>query len=267
MMRFCWPSQTAAAATLLLCSSATLAQQRSADFDPRDFSGHWDRVTAIESFGDVPGGARGVVAGGQEAPFTAEGKTRFDANLPGYGPRRQMQRNDPLGRCEPMGLPRLLNAEIRPPHSTFEVVQTPARLLQFFEYRHDWREVWLDGRALPALEDTYPKWNGYSVGRWEGDVLVVESIGFDDRSWLDKLGYPHSDELRLEERYRRLDADTMELTMTVVDPIIYSEPFESDRKIFQLNHGKANSWDEQIYCVPAEELSYQDLVGTENTIE
>ena len=97
--------------------------------------------------------------------------------------------------------------------------------------------------------------------------MVVESIGFDDRSWLDKLGYPHSDELRLEERYRRLDADTMELTMTVVDPIIYSEPFESDPKIFQLNRGKANTCDEQIYCVPAEELSYQDLVGTENTIE
>ena len=101
MMRFYWPGQTAAAATLLLCASATLAQQRSGNFEPRDLSGHWDRVTSIESFGDVPGGARGDVAGGQEAPFTAEGRTRFDANLPGYGPRRQMQRNDPLGRCEP----------------------------------------------------------------------------------------------------------------------------------------------------------------------
>jgi hypothetical protein len=132
-------------------------------------------------------------------------------------------------------------------------------LLQFFEYRHDWREIWIDGRELPALEDTYPKWNGFSVGRWEDDTLVVESVGFDDRSWLDKLGYPHSEEMRLEERYRRVDADSLELTMTVTDPSVYSKPFHSDRKLFELNRDKAGAWDEQIYCIPAEEMSYQDL--------
>lgn len=246
---------------------ANTADAQPSTFDARDISGHWNRATPIESFTNTPGSTRDGGRDTREAPFTALGRELFAANLPGYGPRRQMQRNDPLGRCEPMGLPRHLNTEIVAPHATFEMVVTPNRVLQFFEYRHDWREIWMDGRALPALEDTYPKWNGFSVGRWEGDTLVVESIGFDARSWLDKLGYPHSEEMRLTERYRRVDADTLELTMTVTDPLVYTEPLQSDLKVFKLNRDKSRGWDEQIYCIPAEEMSYQDLMGTGNVIE
>lgn len=256
----------AALAALFICIPL-LADAQSAAFDAHDLAGHWDRVTAIESFGNTPGSTRTEGGETSEPAFTPAGKTMFGANLPGYGPRAQMQRNDPLGRCEPMGLPRSLNAEIVAPHSTFELVQTSARILQFFEYRHDWREIWLDGRPLPPLEETYPKWNGYSVGHWEGDTLVVESIGFDDRSWLDKLGYPHSEQMRLEEHYHRIDADTLELAMTVTDPLVYAAPFRSDAKQFRLNRDKARGWDEQIYCIPAEEMSYQDLIGTGNRIE
>jgi hypothetical protein len=256
-------------AALIVLSGAQVArtQETPTAFDPRDITGHWDRATPIESFGDTPGATRAGGTDTVEAPFTAEGRVLFDANLPGYGPRRKLERNDPLGRCEPMGLPRQLNAEIVAPHATFEIVQTPGRVLQFFEYRHDWREIWVDGRPLPALDETFPKWNGYSVGRWDGDTFVVQSLGFDDRSWLDKLGYPHSEEMRLEERYRRVDAETLELTMTVVDPRIYSEPFRSDRKLYTRNGDKARGWDEQIYCIPADEMTYQDLVGTGNRIE
>ncbi len=274
-------SQLVAAAIVTLCSSPTmLAQQPDVVFDPRDFSGDWDRITSISVFSNVPGATaygNSVIAVGdpdltadpstQEAPFTAEGKVRYDANMPGYGPRSEFRRNDPLGRCEPMGLVRNLNVEIIPPHLTFEIVQTPGRIFQFFEYRHDWREIWMDGRALPDLDDVFLKWNGHSVGHMEGDTLVVESVGFDDRSWVDKFGYPHSEELYLEERYRRVDADTLELVMTITDPAMYSEPWVSDRKLFQLNREKANQWDEQIYCVPAEEFSYQRVIGTGNVIE
>ncbi len=259
-----WPVHSLLVALLIPASSFAQSEQ---PFDPRDLSAHWDRVTQIESFANTPGSERQGRNDSREAPFTPEGRALFDANLPGYGPRRQMQRNDPIGRCEPMGLPRNLNAEIVAPHATFEIVQLEGRILQFFEYRHDWREIWMDGRELPALEDTFPKWNGYSVGRWEGDTLVVSSIGFDDRSWLDKLGYPHSEEMRLTERYRRIDADTLELTMTVTDPLVYAEPLASDRKLFSMNRAKRDGWDEQIYCIPADEMSYQDLVGTGNRIE
>jgi hypothetical protein len=239
-----------------------------ADFDPQDFSGHWDRTSLIESFGNTPGGTRGAdYAEAREAPFTVAGRALFEANKPGYGPRRSMDRNDPLGRCEPMGLVRNLNVEIIAPHSTFEIVQTPGRIVQFFEYRHDWREIWLDGRALPEREEIYPKWNGFSVGRIEGDSLIVESVGFDERSWLDKLGYPHSEEMHVEERYRRVAAGVLELVVTITDPKIYSAPWRSDRKLFELNAAKAHGWDEQIYCIPAEEMSFQQLIGTGNVID
>ena len=120
----------------------------------RDLSGHWDRTSTIESFANTPGGTRNnAQPGSREAPVTPAGRAAFDANKPGYGPRRAMQRNDPMGRCEPLGLVRNLVTEIVAPHATFEIVQTPTRIAQFFEYRHDWREIWLDGRALPAGAD------------------------------------------------------------------------------------------------------------------
>ena len=258
------------AATVVFCSSATTSAQDSggqAAIDPYDFSGDWDRLTANVAFGNVPGAslAEGVTA--QEAPFSAEGRVRHSANKPSYGPRRQRERNDPLGRCEPMGLVRNLNVEIIPPHSTFEIVQTPGRIFQFFEYRHDWREIWMDGRALPELEEANPSWNGYSVGRYENEMLIVESLGFDERSWVDNFGYPHSEQLRVVERYRRVDADTLELTVTIADPVIYTEQWVSNTKVFRLNRGKANGWDEQIYCVPADEFSFQRLLETGNVVE
>jgi len=213
---------------IAVLAAATAAAQPS--FDARDFSGHWDRSSSIESFANTPGGTRAnEVPGAREAPFTPAGRAAFDANKPGYGPRRAMERNDPMGRCEPLGLVRNLVAEIVAPHATFEIVQTPTRILQIFEYRHDWREIWLDGRALPGGDDVYPKWNGFSVARFEGNELVVDSVGFDARSWLDKLGYPHSESMRVEERYRRTDANTLELVITITDPEYYTAPWRSDQ--------------------------------------
>jgi hypothetical protein len=258
--------ELAAVAVVWLASVAGASAQQAARAP--DLGGHWDRSSPIESFANTPGGTRGVEqAGSREAPFTAAGRAAFDANKPGYGPRRALARNDPMGRCEPLGLVRNLVAEIVAPHATFEIVQTPTRILQFFEYRHDWREIWLDGRRLPEAGDLYPKWNGYSIGRVVGDELVVESVGFDARSWLDKLGYPHSEQMRVEERYRRADAETLELVITVTDPVMYTEPWRSDVKRYRLNRAKAERFDEQIYCVPAEEMTYQDLVGTGNVID
>jgi hypothetical protein len=256
-----------AVAALLACGSAITAGAAQQGTDLRDFSGHWDRTSPIVSFGNVPTGAPRESPGVQEAPFTPEGRRMNEANRPGYGPRRSTQRNDPLGRCEPLGLVRHLTTEIIEPHNTFQFVQTPGRIIQFFEYRHDWREIWMDGRRLPALSDVEPKWNGYSVGRFDGDVLVVESIGFDERSWVDKFGYPHSEQMRLEERYRRVDTGTLELVMTLTDPVVYARPWSSDTKRFTLNRDKVRGWDEQIYCVPSEEFPFQRLIQSGNVIE
>ena len=262
-MRTRWTIGLGAGLLALGWQAGALAQS----YDPRDLSGNWDRVSPIESFSATPGAIRGRPEMGEEAPFTAEGRRRFEQNMPGYGPRAKMQRNDPYNRCEPAGLVRNLNTEIIAPHSTFELVHTEDRILQFFEYRHDWREIWMDGRELPEIEAIPLRFNGHSVGRWEGDTLVVESVGFDERSWLDKLGYPHSDQMHVEERYRRVDAETLELVVTITDPVIYTRPWQSDTKRFRLNREKHADWDEQIYCIPAEETSFQDLIGTGNVID
>jgi len=86
-----------------------------------------------------------------------------------------------------------------------------------------YRQIFMDGRALET--DTNPSWMGYSVGRWEGDTLGVESFGFNDRTWLDRDGHPHTEALRMTERYRRRDFGHMEIEITLNDPQLYARPW------------------------------------------
>jgi len=249
---------------LLAVTALSIFGQAKPDFDPHDLSGHWNRTSRFQTFSNVFSG-QGATQGTAEAPLTAAGKVRYEANKPGYGPRASPPAlgNDPMGTCDPLGIPRLLNTEVISPHQTLEIVQVPGRMIQFFEWHHDWREVFTDGRALPAADKIDFTWNGISVGRWEDNVFVVDSIGFDDRTWLDKFGYPHSEEMRLQERYRRVDKDTLELTMTLTDPETYSRPWVSDTKIFRIDRDKSKRWDEQIYCVPTEEYKFNQRVRDE----
>lgn len=208
--------------------------------DPHDLSGVWLRVSPFQTFGNVNNRQPGLGNAGrtalvfQEAPLTPAGKAAYEKNKPGYGPRATPPAfgNDPMGTCDPLGIPRLLNDEYASGRF-WEIVQTKDRMFQFFLARHGWREVWTDGRQLPKTDDLEPKWDGYSIGHWNGNTFVVDSIGFDDRTWLDKFGYPHTDQMKLQERYRRLDRDTLELTMTLTDPEYYSKPWDSDTKIFK----------------------------------
>ena len=97
------------------------------------------------------------------------------------------------------------------------------------------------------------KWLGYSAGKWDGDTFVVDSTGFDDRTWLDHFGNPHSDQMHLQERYHRVDRDTLELTMTLTDPKVYTKPWVSEKKIFRLvPKGEVK----EMFCVPSEEQSF-----------
>jgi hypothetical protein len=155
--------------------------------------------------------------------------------------------NDPLGDCNPDGLPRILMFN-RP----VEFIQQPKRLIQFFQYHRVLREVWMDGRTLPENPDP-PRWYGYSVGRWEGNTLIVDSNGFDDRQWVDNLGYPYSDVMRLEERYRRTDHDHIEMVVTVNDPRYYAKPWVSQTKTWQLIE------DPSEYAAPGWNALYEEL--------
>jgi len=102
-----------------------------------------------------------------------------------------------------------------------KIIQTPTLIAILFEDLSH-RQIFLDGRQLPR--DPNPTWMGYSVGHWEGDVLVVESAGFNDKTWLDFSGHPHSEGLRMTERFRRRDFGRMELQVTISDPAVYAKP-------------------------------------------
>jgi hypothetical protein len=103
-----------------------------------------------------------------------------------------------------------------------KIVQTPGLVLMLDEDL-TYRQIFLDGRALES--DPNPSWMGYSVGRWEGDTLIVESFGFNDRTWLDRDGHPHSEALRTTERYRRRDFGHMDIEITLNDPQVYKRPW------------------------------------------
>ncbi len=179
----------------------------------RDLSGTWDA------------GAGGIQPTGYNvAPlFTARGEQIARANKPGNGPRIAdvSEDNDPLSTLgDPAGFPRIVLYELRP----FQIVQTPNQVLMLYMFEKRWRVIWTDGRALP--KDPDPRWYGYSVGRWEDDyTLVVQSVGMDDRTWLDNAGNPHSTSLRAEERYHRVNQNTMELTVAIDDPVMYTKPW------------------------------------------
>lgn len=267
-----------ATAMLLAAATMALAQNAAPPANPRDLSGKWLRTTPFQTFSNVKGGAnefQNDITQGRtpdlnrdtglryaEPAFTPAGKAAFDRNIPSYGLRITAPKdgNDPQGNCDPWGVPRMLNGQVAGPHAGWSVVQTADKFIQFSGWHHHYREVWTDGRSLPSIDEAEPRWNGYSVGRWEGNTFVVESLGFDPRTWLDHNGYPHTDQMRLQERYRLIDAETLELRMTITDPEYYAKPFESDVKLFRRDRENEKGWDEQIYCVPSEEQRFNRLI-------
>ena len=125
---------------------------------------------------------------------------------------------DPWNRCFPLSPPRMMTTP-----NPFEIIYAPKRVLIFFETDRDVRQVWTDGREHP--KDLEPSWLGHSIGKWDGDTLVVDTVGITDRGWLDGAGHIHTDALHIVERFRRVDHDTLEIDMTLDDPKAYTKPW------------------------------------------
>ncbi len=128
--------------------------------------------------------------------------------------------------CIPPGVPRIYDQA--PP---FEIIQVPGRVIMFFEFDHFVRQIFMDGR--PHDKNLVPTYMGESMGAWDGDTLVVDTIGFNDKTRLDNLGHPHSDALRLVERIHRVDHDTLEVDITIDDPKSYVKSW-GRQQFFQL---------------------------------
>jgi hypothetical protein len=195
--------------------------------------------------------------------MTPAAQAIFDSNKPNTGPRgvEVALSNDPLVLCDPLGFPRNVLFETR----GFEISQEPKRVLVLYQYQRVWREIWTDGRTIPAdiggdaANSPDPRWYGYSVGKWADDyTFVINSTGMDDRSWLDEFGHPHSVKAQIEERYRRVDANHLELTVNVNDPDDYTKPFEAMKQMFQLS--AKDEMEEQL-CVPSEAQQYLNVIA------
>jgi hypothetical protein len=144
-----------------------------------------------------------------DIPFRPDAKLKFQEN-------NTAPQNDLDLRCLPPGVPRIM-LMARP----FAIVQTPNRILIMYEGgAHVWRQVWMDGRAHP--KDPNPNWLGHSIGHWEGNTLVVDSVGFNDRTWLDDAGHPHTEQLHVIEKFSRTDSQTMKYGVVIDDPGAYT---------------------------------------------
>jgi len=216
----------------------------------RDLSGIWEVEDRME--GIAPRGVK------SHAPFTPWGEDiATNVYKPGDGPRRVPIGlvNDPLDSCDPAGFPRNLLFELRP----FQVVQTAKQVLMVYQYQRVWRVIWTDGRELP--KDPEPQWYGHSVGKWADDyTFVIETIGTDERTWLDNAGDPHSADMRVEERYHRVDRDTLELTVKIDDPKTYTEPWLARDKI-RLKLQPLDTEYPEMICAPTEAEEYKKQIA------
>jgi hypothetical protein len=125
----------------------------------------------------------------------------------------------PGGRCLPSGIP-----EKDAVPAPFKIVQTDGLIVVLYESRTIFRQIFTDGRSLPSA-DAEPTWQGYSVGRWEGNTLVVETRGFHENGWLDMAGHPASDQLHVTERFTRKNYGSMSIDITLEDPKAYTKPW------------------------------------------
>jgi hypothetical protein len=211
---------------------------------------------------DLTGFWAGQVAAklNEVAPLTPWGQEQFRLHK-NNGEFPVSESNDPIKGCDPLGFPRNMLFMTR----GIAFAEMPGRMLELFQFNRVWREIWTDGRQLPkdvggnSANAPDPRWYGYSVGHWEGDyTFVVDTVGSDERSWLDNVGHPHSIDLRVQERYTRVNHNTLEVTITINDPKTYTKPFVITKSSFKWI--PRQDYEEQL-CVPSEEAEYLKLIG------
>jgi hypothetical protein len=208
-------------------ASLSAPTPRGADKRP-DLSGLWQTESAPPELLArlIPAAANGA---GEEAPsqyfidifsdFKPEDVPFRPASAQSFQQRLQnFTRLSPISHCLPEGMPLIETAP-----APYKIVQTLGVTFMLYERDTTYRQVYTDGRMLPV--DPQPSWLGYSVGKWVGETLVVDTIGFNDRGWLDARAHAHSEALHLTERFHRLDFGHMEVQLTINDPETYTKPF------------------------------------------
>jgi hypothetical protein len=219
-------------------------------FNPHDLSGVWGFGGVGDAFTHPPlmtdwGKQQRVKTMGDK---NAAGEYLHNKDTSGGGSGSQIN-------CDPKGWPRLHTG-----NDGFEFVMLPDRVIQFFEQTHTWRTIWTDGRKLPE-DPPEPRWMGWNVGHWEGDTFVIESNGYDERSWIDRSmpdgGWTHSDEMKVVERWRRLDYGTLETQITIIDPKTYTQPWAAPAAKIPLVPGTELG---EAFCSPSDFGTFNNKV-------
>jgi hypothetical protein len=203
-----------------------------------------------------------------QLPYTPYGLEQYRAHkaLEGADAVPPAENNDPRVACEPLGLPRYNHYDLG-----VQIFQDEHKIAMLYQYDNRWRIIWTDGRPLPKLLDggveidgqfREQRWFGYSVGRWVDDyTLEVQTVGTmpEDRVWLDNTGRPISDQVRITETFKRLDADTLEWSETIDDPKIYTRPWQTMKLAMTLQDPKMDVLTR--YCSPVEVEMYNKIYG------
>jgi hypothetical protein len=199
--------------------------------------------------------------------MTPAGEAKFKLNKPvthvGDAPDSVQATNDPFIMCDPLGFPRHLRSPLLNGRGGIQFAMVQDRTLILYELQRVWREVWMDGRQLPAKVDARgapdSRYYGYSVGHWEADnVFVVDTTGLDPRTWLEELGHPHTNAAKVQERYTRVDQYNMELTVTIDDPAFYTRPFQLTKQHY---YWKRDQNLAEVLCIPSEAVEYQNKLA------
>lgn len=168
---------------------------------------------------------------GEIPPMTPWGKAQYDAARPSWGQHASVDSTDPVNPtngkdvgCLPTGVPRIY---VHP--FPMEIVQIPGRVIQLFEFNHFVRQIYTNG-PHEHTKDLDPSWMGDSVGWWEGDTLVIDSVGFNGKTWVDRAGLPSSDQLHVIERISRPTKNKLVVRITVDDPKTYTKTWEGERE-------------------------------------
>ena len=156
----------------------------------------------------------------EKPPMTPWAESKYKANKPNLGPRAVSlaETNDPITHCFPPGVPRIYLIRGEP----MEITQVSGRVVMLFEYDHFVRQIYTDGRPH---QDSAPTYMGDAIGKWEGNTLVVDTVGFNDKTWLDNDGHPHSDALHVVERIQRVNHNTLTIDTMIDDPKAYTNPW------------------------------------------
>ena len=256
-------------AALILSSTLSHAQTapakaaKTAPAPRHDISGTWTPVREGSGIGGQ--GAADFPEDGKpehKLPYTPAALEKMKSYRPGNGSRQNVPSmiNDPaVIYCDPMGMPRQDLYELR----DTQIIQTPLKVVVLYEFSRIWRVIWTDGRELPK-DPPEQRWYGYSVGKWADDyTFVAQTSGTDARTWLDKGGRPHSEDLVVEERFHRANKDLLELTVTIHDPAMYTKDWTALNK-FPMKALPAEHDVREMMCSVTEYMQYNKQMGFGN---